>query len=411
MTHALALRDPFLNVTPQFLQDPYPHLKQLQELAPIMWSEHGHYWLLTRYADCDYVLRDLRFNKQISSLKGGSAIRRLVLNFILSIKANANATKSMLSSDPPDHTRLRSLVSIAFTPIMIEQMRARIQEVTDNLLYKEADKGSMDLVADLAFPLPVIVIAEMLGIAPEDRDRLKKWSNALIGVLEPGASFLSIFRAGKARDELVSYLRPLIKERRTNPNDDLISALVKAEDEQGKLSSDELLATITLLLVAGHETTLNLISSAALALMTHTDQMQLLKNNSNLLGNAVKEFLRWNSPIQLIRRSASEDCELSGVHILKGQTLLICNGAANRDPAQYPNPDRLDIQRQNIKHLAFGAGIHHCLGWFLAETECQIAIGTLLKRMPSMTLRIPEEKLEWKRPCSVRGLKKLPISW
>jgi cytochrome P450 len=294
---------------------------------------------------------------------------------------------------------------------MVEQMRLHIQEIANDLLSKVEKKGFMDVVHDFAFPLPVTVIAEMLGVPACDHAKFKVWSNAVTKILEPGANAVALINAAISRKRLISYLRPLIAERRRKPQEDLISSLVQAEEAGNHLTEEELLSTLILLLVAGHETTVNLISNSILALMTHPDQMQLLQSKPELLNNAIEEFLRWSSPVQIVRRVALENIEIGGRAISTGQTVIVSLGAANRDPERFPDPDRLDITRSDTKNLSFGFGIHHCLGSSLATAEGQLAVATLIKRMPGIKLAIDHDRIEWKRPFSLRGPKELPVSF
>jgi len=253
------------------------------------------------------------------------------------------------------------------------------------------------------------VIAEMLGVPPEDRDKIKAFSKPLTDGLEPGFDIARITRSNKAVQDFEDYLRPLVEERRKNGKNDLISALVSAEEQGDKLSMDELLGNCVLMLVAGHETTVNLIGNAVLALLKNPDQMQLLRTQPELCVTAVNEFLRYESPVQSVRRMAAQDLELHGQKIAKGDTLLLLLGSANRDPEHYTNADQLDITRADNKHLAFGTGIHHCLGSSLAEVEGQIAVGTLLKRFPN--LKMKSTNVEFKFPFALRGPKELLVTF
>jgi hypothetical protein len=406
------LKDPLVHITPAFLKDPYPYYKELRENEPVFWSEEGGYWLITKYTDADLILRDLRFGKRNSFLGTSGGIAKQALKCMVStVFPDAAASNSMLNQNPPDHTRLRGLVNKAFTPKMVEQMRSHIQQITDDLLDKVQSQGYMDVAADFAFPLPVTVIAEMLGIPATDREKFKHWSNAMVSLLEPGASMMLLPSALSARSALIAYLRPLIEKRRKEPKEDLISSLVQAEEEGSKLSEAELLANIVLLLIAGHETTVNLISNSVFGLLTNPSQMQLLKSQPELMRNAVEEFLRWSSPVQIVRRFALEDITIGGKTIKKGESVIISVGAANRDPEVFANPDKLDMTRSDIKHLAFGIGIHHCLGFALAITEGEIAVGTLLRRMPNIQLAMNPGEVEYKRPIALRGPKRLPVSF
>lgn len=406
------LKDPLLHVSADFLRNPYPYYDKLRQAEPVFWSEEGKYWIITRYADADAMLRDLRFAKKPPSwgIENSCIGHRIMQLFRTSIPS-MNTAQSMLHMNPPDHTRIRGLVNKAFTPKMVEQMRSHIEEIADQLLDRAEQKGSFDLVADYAFPLPVTVIAEMLGVPAADREVFKGWSNTLTAILEPGADLPSLLKAALARNGLVGYLRPLIEKRRKNPQDDLISSLVQAEEEGSKLTEEELLANVILLLIAGHETTVNLIAGSAFGLMTNPDQKALLIKQPELLENAVEEFLRWVSPVQIVRRHPAQDLEFGGKSMKAGQSIIVSIGAANHDPERFPNPDKLDITRSDTKHLAFGIGIHHCLGWAVATAEGQIAVGKLLKRMPGIKLSVDPERLEWKRPFALHGPKKLPVSF
>lgn len=318
----------------------------------------------------------------------------------------------MLNQNPPDHTRLRGLVNKAFTPAMISRLRTHIEDIANRLVDKiEAKKtGEMDLVAEYAYVLPITVISEMLGIPENDREQFKAWSQSLTEALEPSFNLSKLQKAGKANREIVAYLTPLIEERRKNPQEDLISALVQAEEQGDKLTYQELLANVILLLVAGHETTVNLIGNGTLALLRNQDQLTLLRSKPELINTAVEEFLRYESPVQLVRRQCGQDLELGGEHMKEGQSMFLLIGSANHDPEQFKDPERLDITRTPNKHLAFGAGIHHCLGFSLAQTEGQIAINTLINRLPNLELKA-KQKLEIRKPFALRGMKAIQVNF
>lgn len=400
------LTDPIINPSQAFLKDPYPTLAKMQAEAPVLWSEKGKYWLVSRYQEVNEVLRDLQFEKGFDRWKTTNPLIKLVPQLAKQLKFRG---KSMLNSNPPDHTRLRSLVNKAFTPAMVNEMRRHIEDIAEGLLLKYKAQGEMDLIADYAFVLPVTVIAEMLGIPPEDREHFKGWSHTLTEALEPSVAPQKLLAAAAANNALLDYLKPLIESRRKAPRQDLISALVQAEEEGNKLSEDELLANLVLLLVAGHETTVNLIGNSALALLRHPQQFDLLKSQPELLEGAVDEFLRYDSPVQLIRRSASQTMELAGQTIAADDTVLLLVGAANHDPLQFENPHQLDITRKNIKHLSFGAGIHHCLGSSLARAEGKIALAALMKHMPALALK--RDDLEYRVPFALRGVKTMPVTF
>jgi cytochrome P450 len=381
-------------------------MQRLRSEAPVFWSDKGKYWIITRYADAHTILRDQSYEKGLSRM--GQV--NLLVNLIPPASELRKSTSQwMLTQNPPDHTRLRSLLNKAFTPAMVQQMRPDIQEIADRLVESVRGKGQMELVSEYAFVLPVTVIAAMLGVPAEDRDKFHKWSHALTEMLEPRMTLDlgRINRANEANKELIEYLRPLVQKRRMNPRNDLISALVEAEDKGSKLTEEELLANCVLLLVAGHETTVNLIGNGVLALLRNPDQRELLKGEPELIQSAVEEFLRYESPIQLVRRVAAEDMELGGQKIAKDDMLVVLLGACNRDPEVFPNPDKLDIRRSPNKHIAFSEGIHFCLGASLARLEGQIAISTLFKELPN--IRLATEKLEFKHPFALRGLKQMPV--
>ncbi len=404
----MVLEDPLIDSTKEFYDNPYPILKRLRETAPVMWSEKGQYWLVTRYEDAREILGDLHFEKGVRRFKQMDMLAKFLPK---GKEMSENRGKHMLNANPPDHTRMRSLVNKAFTPTMINNLRPRIEAITNELLDAVQSKGKMDLMADFAFPLPAIVIAEMLGIPANDRERFKSWSHNITAALDPNPN-MNIFNLAKVMQsyqELVSYLRPLVEERRRERRTDLISELVAAEEDGNRLTEPELLANIILLLIAGHETTTNLIGNGTLALLRNPQEMEKLKGQPDLMPSAISECLRYDSPVQLVRRIAGGDLEINGQAIKDEEPVLIAIGSVNRDPGQFAEPDRFDIARSPNKHLAFGHGIHHCLGSSLAETEGLIAIGTLLRRMPN--LKLATSKVEYKHPFSLRGLKELPVTF
>jgi cytochrome P450 len=319
-------------------------------------------------------------------------------------------SQNMLDTDPPDHERLRALVSKAFTPRLIERLRPRVQAISDGLLDAVQDRGEMDLIDDYAFPLPITVIAELLGVPAEDRNNFREWSDAAV--------------SGNASQEYMEqiliphmqaftdYLRALFEEKRSNPKDDLVSALVRAEEAGDRLSEDELLGMVFLLLVAGHETTVNLIGNGVLALLQHPDQLRKLKEDPSLIKPAVEELLRYDGPVETsTERFAREDVEIGDQVIPRGEMVLVVLAAADHDPERFSDPDELDITRTDNRHLAFGKGIHHCLGAPLARMEGQIAISTLLRRMPNLRLEGSPESLSWRPGMILRGLRGLPVAF
>ena len=314
----------------------------------------------------------------------------------------------MLDLDAPDHTRLRTLVHKAFTPRLVEQLRGRIQALADDLLDAAQRKGSLELVSDYALPVPLTIIAELLGVPTDDRHKFRRWSNRLVSV-SSSRDLLWAIPYGWA---FMRYLRQLFERRRADPRDDLVTALVRAEEAGDTLSEDELLAMVFLLLVAGHETTVNLIASGTLALLQHPDQMARLRDDPSLIKSAVEELLRYTSPVEMAtERFAREDVTIAGTTIPRGEVVLAVIGSANRDERQFENPDILDLTRDPNRHLAFGQGGHYCLGAPLARLEGQIAITTLLHRMPRLRLAAAPESLRWRRGLFLRGLEKLPLAF
>jgi pimeloyl-[acyl-carrier protein] synthase len=406
MSQATMIADPLNPETQEFVNNPYPLFDRLRKEAPVWWSPKSKYWLVSRYAEARAITRDLNYKKGFSSLQKGPVFANLFPQVRSMKKAAGNW---MLQMDPPDHTRIRSLVNKAFTPKIVDEMHVDIESIANGLLDEVQKKGEMDLMQDFAFPLPVMVISDMLGVPRSDRDKFKHWSDDLVGTLNPRREFFKLTRAGAAVDELNKYLTPLVEERRKNPRNDLISLLVQAEEEGNKLTRDEVLSNCILLLVAGHETTVNLIGNSVLSLLRNEDQLDLLKKQPDLMETAVEEFLRFESPVQTVRRVADDNLVLAGQKINKEDTLFILLGSANRDPEEFDNADKLDITRKNNKHVAFSEGIHYCLGASLARKEGQIAVRQLLDRLPN--LKLATEKIEFKMPFALRGPKSLPVKW
>jgi len=391
--------NPFL---PEFIADPYPSYRRLREEDPVHRSGFG-FWVLTRYDDVVTLLRDPRF---------GRDRYQPLLRARFGEDASGGISGSMLFRDPPDHTRLRGLVNKAFTPRVVETMRPHIQRIVDDLLDAVRQARAMDVIADLAYPLPVIVICEMLGVPVADRGEFRQWSldigRSLDAIATPSDPAV-IERGNVARRALTDYFRTLVAERRARPRADLLSALIAAEDAGERLSEGELLATCVLLFVAGHETTVNLIGNGLLALLRHPDALRALRDDPSLLGSAVEELLRYDGPVQRTGRIANADTEIDGRKIDEGTLVLGLIGAANRDPAHFPEPDRLDLGRADNRHLAFGWGIHFCLGAPLARVEGQIALGTLTRRLRGLTFT--GSAPEWRASATLRGLHRLPVAW
>jgi pimeloyl-[acyl-carrier protein] synthase len=378
-------------------EDPYPHYRELREAEPVHRSPFMDMWVLTRYEDVALVLRDQRFSADRTRWNGVREVE------------NFQPTRSLLSLDPPDHTRLRHLVSKAFTPRIVEQLRLQAQAIVDEALERAAARGTMELIEDLAYPLPVAVIARMLGVPEEDWPRFREWSRVLVSSLDPVAfpSPEMLAALTSAQEALLDYLRGIVAQRRREPRPDLISDLIAVEEQGDVLNERELLVMLNLLLVAGHETTVNLIGNGMLALLRHPDQLALLRARPGLIETAVEELLRFDSPVQLTGRIAAQDCTLGGQHIGQGQLVLTLLGAANRDPQQFADPDRLDLTRSPNQHFSFGRGIHFCLGAPLARLEGRIAIGSLVERFPR--LRLAGEPVRGET-ITLRGLTRLPLA-
>ena len=396
-----------LLTSPEFYRDPYPAYHTLRTEDPVHWSEAWGGWVMTRYDDIEAVLRDhRRFTKAGHVTRVLDELPPSTLAQIGPLRENFSV--GMPQTDPPEHTRVRALVSKAFTPAVIEGMGARIQAIVDELLEAVAPKGEMDLIADFAFPLPAIVVAEMIGCPLEDRDRFKKWSDDIVSFHGSGrADTARVLRSNQAFVETREWLRKLFDERRTRPGDDLLSRLVAVEQEGEMLSETELVATCITLLTAGHETTTGLIANGMLALLHHPEQRKLLEENPDLIESAVDEFLRYDPPFQRTWRLTTEDVEMRGKRMKKGQVVSQMLGAASRDPERFPDPDRLDITRQDTTHLAFGFGVHYCLGAVLAHREAELAVPTLLRRLPGLRLAVHEP--EWQQNITFHAPKSLPL--
>jgi cytochrome P450 PksS len=396
--------------SPRFKANPYPFYARLRDEAPVWRTTlpgRRTAWLVTRYENVAGVLKDDTFAKdRLNAMdREQRAKTPWVPGFLKPLERN------MLDLDDPDHARLRALVSKAFTPRLVERLRGRIgalcEELLDAMEREERRRGGVELVADYALPLPATVIAELLGVSAEDHAKFHRWSNRLVSV----SSGRDMLRALPAALSFVRYLRKLVERRRTEPQDDLITALVRAEEAGDKLNRDELLAMAFLLLVAGHETTVNLIASGTLALLEHPEQAEALKCDPSLVKSAVEELLRYTSPVEMAtERYAREDVEIEGATIPRGELVLAVLGSANRDERHFEDPNALDLARDPNRHLAFGrGGAHHCLGAPLARMEGQIAMNALLRRFPESRLPVAPESLRWRRGLFLRGLQRLPL--
>lgn len=357
-------------------------------------------WIVTRYADCVEVLKDPRLVKDARKLPAEVRARYFPLG-----DDGQALQRSMLNADPPDHGRLRQRVQRLFSPQGMEALRERVQAIADELIDRVAPRGQMDLIADYAFPLPVTVIAELLGVPSEHRDRFRRWSRAILNLTADPAD---LARARTAISELLAYFREVLAERRQSPRADLASVLGEAEE----LTPDERVGMLFLLLVAGHETTVNLIGNGMLALFRNPDERRRLVDNPALVGSAIEEMLRFESPAETSSfRFTLEDREIAGARIPAGEPVVAGILSANRDAAEFSDPDRLDITRAPNRHIAFGFGIHFCLGAPLSRLEGAVAFPTLLRRLPNLRLAVPEETLRWSERLLLRGIQAMPVTF
>jgi cytochrome P450 len=393
------------------LENPFAIYSLLRTVRPVMKMPVEGYdgpgvWFLTRYEDVHNTLRDPRFSVDRMS---ATIIRENIERLPAFVQQTAQGMRSMLNTDPPDHTRVRKLVNKAFTPRRIAGLQSHIELIVDELLAPVMGAGQMDVIDALAAPLPAIVIAELLGVPAEDHRQFKSWAAELVAGL--GQPTLGSRRASTtpALQKLFGYLTEIIAARRKEPRDDLISAMVLAQEEEDALSDNELLATSNLLLIAGHETTTNLIGNGLLALLREPDELERLRGEMTLLPTAIEELLRYDGPVQATIRVAREDLAIDGHRIEQGSLVLVGIGAANHDPAVFDEPERLDVGRDPNPHLAFGFGAHFCLGAPLARLEAEIAFRVLLERFPHMQLAT--EAPEFRSNPVLRGLVSLPVSF
>jgi cytochrome P450 len=392
---------------PGYFEDPYAQYRILREQAPVHHNPIGP-WTVTRYEDCARILRESRVSVEDQN---AAFDPRTAMVEAAGYERSERGTRAILNLDPPDHTRIRRLAQQAFTPRRVEALHQRIQALVDEMLDRVEPDGGMDVIRDLAFPLPFAVISEMLGMPQTDRDEMRQWSHTLIKTLEPivlPEDFPAILDAG---EHLTRHVQAAIEWKRREPGDDLLSALIAAEEEGDRLSPAELQDQVVLLYLAGHETTVNLIGNGTLALLRHPDQLAALHTEPDLIANAVEELLRYDSPVQFSRRITLVDLELGGQTIPAHSFVFTCLGAANRDPAHFgPDAETLDVRRRDAPHhLSFGGGIHHCLGAVLARAEARAAIGALAARFPGLTLEVEEPA--WNGRVVLRGVDELPVRW
>ena len=389
---------------PEVLADPYPLYHRLRSQAPVHWDPFLHAWVVTRYPDVVRVLNEFSANctptPEMLTAMGLSSLTPIA----------AVMVKQMLFLDAPAHTRLRSLASQGFTPHRVQVLRDHIQNITDRLIDAVLPAGRMDVIADLAEPLPAIVSAEMLGVGAEDFQQLKLWSKEF-------AEMFGNFQYNQDRAQqilktvegMTTYFRSAMLEQRVHPREGLVSALMNAEVKGDRLTDDEIIANVIVTMVGGQETTTNLIGNGLLSLLHHRDQFEMLRDNPELIPSAVEELLRYESPSQHTARLALEDLELGGKTIRKRQAVFAVMGAANRDPERFPDPDRLDITRKDNRHVAFGWGPHFCFGAALARIEGQVAFETMLRRLPELALA--PGRLIWRANLALRGLTALPVTF
>jgi pimeloyl-[acyl-carrier protein] synthase len=389
---------------PAFLADPYPFYAHLRQVAPVHRGPGGM-WLVTGYDEVALLLRDPRMAKALSGLAGSLAGNE---ESATQSPLVAEFGRWMLFRDPPEHTRLRTLVVKAFTPRVIESKRAEIQGLADDLLDRALQKGHLEAIADFAYLLPFTVIAGMLGLPSEDHPQCREWTTAVARAMDPVKSEEQLARANEAVMYLRDYVSTQVEERRARPKDDLLSALLAVEAEGETLSEDELISNVMLLFGAGHETTMNLIGNGLYALLQNPEQLSRLKAEPELISSAVEELLRFDSAVQFVHRWAAAPIEIGGTVIEAGAEVLLFIAAANRDPNKFENPDALDITRRPNRHLAFGGGPHFCLGSALARLEGRVALEAVLSRFREASLA--GETAEYKDNLLLRGLKALPVN-
>jgi cytochrome P450 len=411
---------------------PYPFYQQLREQDPVHWDEELGFWVFTRYADIDSLYTDERFSRAQGLMRNFQRLSESERQIVQPVYHSFS--KTVFYADPPYHMHLRGLMNHAFTPRRVEQLRPYIQRTVNELLDAAQDKPEMDVIHDLAYPLPVIVIAELLGLPANDRNRFKAWSDdlfAILGTVQHKPQAL-LERAAQSLNEMTEYIKGLSRKRREHPQDDLLTALLSVTKEDpdyshphhssspqatGELTRDrkaspvlieeELVSNINILLSTGHETTTHLIGNGLLALLQHPEQMQRLETQPILLDSAIEEMLRYDSPVQITYRSALEDAYINGKLIRKGELVNTILGSANRDPQRFSTPDRFDITRNEGRHLGFGIGIHFCIGAPLVRLEAEIVFETILRRFPH--IRLATDTLEWQEHPIFRGLKSLPV--
>ncbi len=395
---------------PAFRADPYPFYAALREHDPVHVSPFG-FTVLTRYDDVARTLRGAEFARDIEAhiVEPADAAREARRERQRRRREEGRAAKTILNLDPPDHTRLRRLVSLAFTPSAIERLRPRVQQLVDEALDRAADRGSMELIDDLAFPVPFQVISDLLDLPTDRSDEIRDWSQALTASLEPTSDEATFETADAAGQAMGEYLAEVVAHRRAHLGDDMLSQLIVAEEAGDRLSEAELLSFVTLLYVAGHETTVNLIGNGALALLRHPDQLRRWRDDPSLDANAVDELLRFDGPVQQTVRVPTVDVQYGDTTVAAGTLVMTVLGSASHDPAVFDEPETLVLDRPNAnRHLGFAAGVHYCLGASLARLEAQVALTTLIRRFPRLELA---GEPGWRDRLTIRGVDHLPLSW
>ena len=397
-----------LLVSRQFMEDPYPVYRRLQEEAPVYWSDAWDCWLLTRFAHVDEAIRSpARFHNRVYATwmeKIPEENRQELSSFV-----DYWTTSGFSQQDPPDHTRIRRLVAKALTPDALAKMQQRVEALADSLLDEVTESGSTDLLPDFAVPLPAIAVSELVGLPPEERVQFREWTNQYLEFLGPGGLDVDVMRRSQAGlMSLRGWLLDLLEDRRTNPTGDVLSSLVAAEEAGDVMSEDELVSTCVDLVSGGDDTTTNMLGNGMMALLDHPDQLDLLRDDPSLTRDAVEELVRYECPFQMVFRLTAEDVEIGGAVIPKGQVVRLILGAANRDPEQFEDPDRIDITRGHIRHLGFGFGTHYCVGQVLARSELQISFERLVQRLPNVRLAGIPVRLPSVGP---RGFTSLPLAF
>jgi len=405
MSENSSVFDPSALSRAEIWNDPYPIFRQLQQHAPVCFSAAMGGWLLTRYDDVSGAFRDPRLSSRRSASFVGLLPPALQQQTGALVRHLAAWT---LFLDAPDHTRLRALINKGFSTRLVEEMRARVQSIVDELLDAVEGRGEFEVMCDLAVPLPVIVIGRILGVPSDDCERLRGWSDALAPFFSGRSHGETLGAAARAIAELEGYFAPLIADRRKTPRDDLVSSLIAAEEEGRILDDQELCSTCVMLLFGGHETTTNLIGNGIYTLLQHADERSRLVRSPELGSSAIEEMLRYESPVQWQSRIAVEDFELRGQSISRNSRVFLMLGAANRDPVQFAEPDQFDIARRNNRHLAFGLGPHYCAGAALGRLEGQVAIQSVLERFPGLKLMHPQP--EWSENRLLRGFKEMHLA-